>query len=103
MNKLNNKYSNIEFQHKRFRLLKGEIISKMPLWNWLLYILFKKVLEQPGKNHDIICYIYLFWNVPEITKWFQLIPETSSGMEKKNLVNSGLFSKVPEPSMTMHF
>ena len=31
MNKLNNKYTNIEFQHKRFRLLKDEIISKMPL------------------------------------------------------------------------
>ena len=32
-----------------------------------------------------------------------LIPETSIGMEKKILVNSGLFSKVPEPSVTKHF
>ena len=71
--------------------------------NLLLYILLKKVLEQPGMNHDIICYIYLFWNFPEVTQGFQLIPETSIGMEKKNLVNSGPFSKVPEPSMTMHF
>ena len=31
MNKLNTKYSNTEFQHKRFRLLNGEIILKMPL------------------------------------------------------------------------
>ena len=63
--------------------------------NLLLYILFKKVLEQPGKNHDIICYIYLFWNFPEVTKRFQLILEASICMEKNILVNSGLFSKVP--------
>ena len=31
MNELNTKYSSIEFQHKRFRLLNGEIISKMRL------------------------------------------------------------------------
>ena len=56
MNKLNNKYSNIEFQHKRFRLLNGEIIFKDALMkNVLLYILFKKVLEHSGNNYDIIC------------------------------------------------
>ena len=30
MNKLNTKYFRLEFQHKKFRLLNGEIISKMP-------------------------------------------------------------------------
>ena len=34
---------------------------------------------------------------------FQNLLKASIGMEKKILVNSGLFSKVPEPSMTMHF
>ena len=33
----------LEFQHKRFWLLNGEITPKMPLWKFtLIYILFKK-------------------------------------------------------------
>ena len=55
MKKLNTKYSRLEFQHKRFRLLIGEIISKMPLW-CLLYIYYvKEVPEQSGNTYDIIC------------------------------------------------
>ena len=68
MNKFNNKYSNIEFQYKRFRLLKGEIISRCPYESLLLYIPFKKVPEYSGKNYDIICYIYLFQKFPEVTQ-----------------------------------
>ena len=45
----------------------------------------------------------LFRKIPEVTQWFLWFSETSIGMEKKILVNSELFSKVPEPSMTMHF
>ena len=54
MNKLNTKYFRLEFQNKRFRLLNGEIISKMPLRKFTLIILFKKVPEQSGNNYDII-------------------------------------------------
>ena len=45
MNKLNTKYSNIEFQHKRFRLLNGEIILKMPLWK-IYKSLFQKSWQE---------------------------------------------------------
>ena len=34
---------------------------------------------------------------------FQNLLKASIGMEKKILERSGLFSKVQEPSMTMHF
>ena len=46
MNKLNTKYSNIEFQHKRFRLLNGEIISKMPLWKIYSYIKYLRKFQK---------------------------------------------------------
>ena len=36
------------------------------------------------------------------TKFLNLL-KASTGMEKKILENSGLFWKLPEPSMTMHF
>ena len=55
INKLNIKYSSIEFQHKRLRFLNGEIILKISLWKIYSYILFKKVPEQSGNNYDIIC------------------------------------------------
>ena len=34
---------------------------------------------------------------------FQNLLKASIGIEKKILEKTGLFSKVPEPSMTMHF
>ena len=34
---------------------------------------------------------------------FQNLLKASIGMEKKILENTGLFPKVPEPSMTMYF
>ena len=34
---------------------------------------------------------------------FQNLPKASIGKEKKILKKTGPFSKVPEPSMTMHF
>ena len=46
MNKLNTKYSNIEFQHKRFGLLNGEIISKMPLWKIYSYIYWLRKFQK---------------------------------------------------------
>ena len=36
MNKLSTKYSSLEFKPKKFKLLKGEIISQIPLWKFTL-------------------------------------------------------------------
>ena len=69
-------YSNIEFQHKRFRLLKGEIISKNALMKkLLLYIPFKKVPERSRKT--IISYAIFIY----------------SGKFHKLLLNSRTYSK----------
>ena len=61
----------------------------------LLYILFKKVLEGSRKNYYIICYIYLFWKIPQTSTEFQKLLKVSICMEKKILVSSGLFWKLP--------
>ena len=75
MNRLNKKYSRLEFQHKKFRLLNGEIILRCPYENLLLYILFKKAPEKTGKDYDIIYYIYFFWKLPQLSKFSWMIPE----------------------------
>ena len=50
------------------------------------------------KDFYIICYIYLFWKIPQTSTEFQNLLKASIGMEKKILERSGLFSKVQEPS-----
>ena len=61
----------------------------------LLYILFKKVLERSRKNYYIICFIYSFWKIPQTSTEFQNLLKVSICMEKKILVSSGLFRKLP--------
>ena len=47
-----------------------KIFQRCTYENLLLYILFKNIPEQSGNNYDIMCYIYLFWKVPEVSQWF---------------------------------
>ena len=44
-----------------------------------------------------------FYILVDVSTEFQNLLKASIGMEKKIIENTGLFSKVPEPSMTMHF
>ena len=71
--------------------------------NLLLYIPFKKVLERSRKTIISYAINYLFWKIPQTSTEFQNLLKVSICMEKKILASSGLFSKVPVPSMTMYF
>ena len=110
MNKLNTMYSNIEFQHKRFRLLNGEIISKMPLSKIYsnIYCLRK---FQNDQVISVISYakyksIHGFWKDLHFPGRFHWFPEPTHNFYRHGKENSRkiwTFSKVQEPSMTMHF
>ena len=98
-NKLITKYSRLEFQHNRFRLLNGEIISKMPLWNIYSYIYCLRKFQNDQVT-TMISYakyksIHGFWKVLHFRGRFHLLPEASICMDKKILANSRLFPKLP--------
>ena len=69
-------YSNIEFQHKRFRLLKGEIISKMPLWKIYSYI-YPLRKFQNGQERLLYHMLYLFI-LENSTNFYWILEPTQS-------------------------
>ena len=103
MNKLNTKYSNIEFQHKRFRLLNGEIIFKDALIKIYSYIYCLRKFQ----NDQVISMIsyakyknqYMgsgkFYIFLEDSTNFQILLKASIGMEKKILDFSPRFQNLP--------
>ena len=107
MNTLNTKYSNIEFQHKRFWLLNGEIISKMPLWNIYSYIYCLRKFQN-NQVPSMISYvkyksIHGFWKVLHSSGWFHWIPEPTQSFYWHGKENSRKFRTFLETSMTMYF
>ena len=63
-------------------------------------------LRKFRNNQEELWYHMLYLFILESSRDYSMIPLNSRNFylqEKKILVNSGLFSKVPEPSMTMHF
>ena len=101
MNKLRTKYSRynkLDFKHKRFRFLNGEIISKAPYE--------KNTLRKLKSNQEITMIAYdkyttkhLFWKVPQVSQFSWMIPEPAQSFHlalKKVPDNSGLFQKFPQ-------
>ena len=100
MNKLITKYSRLEFQHNRFRLLNGEIISKMPLRKNYSYIY---VLRKFGIIRKELWYHMLYLFILEISRGYSMIPLNSRSFYLHGKENSSEFWTFPETSMTMHF
>ena len=103
VNKLYTKYSWLEFQHKRFRLLNGKIISKMPLWKFTLIYCLRTF--QNKQVTTMISYVnfFLFWKFPEVSQWLYMLSEIAQSFYWHGKENSREFQTFLETSMTIHF
>ena len=99
MNKINTKYSNIEFQHKRFRLLNGEIISKMSLWKIYSYIY---PLRKFRNNQEELWYHMLYLFILESSRDYSMIPVNSRNFYLHGKENSSEFWTFLQGSRTLN-
>ena len=79
-----------------------KLLQRYPNENILLFILLKNFPEQSGKelyHMPNIKQNYLFWNVPQVSKFFYLLLEFAHSFYWHEKECSRFFSKIPECSM----